>query len=127
VDKLDSLLYPDIPQLIKVSLGRLKNNRFANSLWKKVIQAYSCSSLRRLFPTRKLQEICSVDEDFSSQLYKKIHNALHAYQAGDITSTIEGYLYTVVSNFFEDERLAYEKIYVPHYESDIPFYDWLNG
>ncbi|MDQ0233023.1 helix-turn-helix domain-containing protein [Metabacillus malikii] len=122
---VDCEVYSDIPNLIRASLKRLGNNKLANNIWRKIIQAYVRSSLYEHFnKLSTLQDLLNASSDFLRTLYTKVHNAIYGYAHGEIQD-IYGYIYRVVTDIFEEQRAELDAVIRRVAKHPSYLYNWL--
>ncbi|EJP81076.1 hypothetical protein [Bacillus cereus] len=118
IDLVETQLFADTPQCLRTAYAGLEND-LGNKLTKDIVLAFKKSGLSQKTEWT-LQELCTQDDLFATELSTRIRDCVIKHRNGDIHTTLGGYIYTTALEMFKDRLTMIEAPTVdPNEELDL--------
>ncbi|PEV88415.1 helix-turn-helix domain-containing protein [Bacillus thuringiensis] len=114
IDLVEMQLFADTPQCLRTAYAGLEND-LGNKLTKDIVLAFKKSGLSQKTEWT-LQELCTQDDLFATELSTRIRDCVIKHRNGDIHTTLGGYIYTTALEMFKDRLTMIEAPTVDHNE-----------
>lgn len=106
IDLVETQLFADTPQCLRTAYAGLEND-LGNKLTKDIVLAFKKSGLSQKTEWT-LQELCTQDDLFATELSTRIRSCVIKHRNGDIHTTLGGYIYTTALEMFKDRLTMIE-------------------
>lgn len=106
IDLVEMQLFADTPQCLRTAYAGLEND-LGNKLTKDIVLAFKKSGLSQKTEWT-LQELCTQDDLFATELSTRIRDCVIKHRNGDIHTTLGGYIYTTALEMFKDRLTMIE-------------------
>lgn len=98
-EKTDSILFPDTPLKLKMTLRKLNDNKKAEEVWNRTFLAYKQSDLFQVMKEEFLQVVLKQEREILEEV-DAIYN--HAIQKGKDIGSLEAYIFTSAKKLFNE-------------------------